>query len=557
MRRLIAAGFLLAVCAAALLLAGASSDGGVGKRYNVVFDNAFGLVEGGDVKVGGVRAGRSKRFTVSDSKPPKAIVEVQITEPGFDSFRADATCGIKPQSLIGEYFIDCQPGSSPQKLRNGGTIPVEQTEGTIPVDLINNVMRLPYRERLRLIISELGAGLAGRPQDLAEVLRRAHPGLRETSKVLRILGNQDEVIKRFISDSDTVIEELEANKRDVARWVDEAGETAEISATRRADIARSFRRLPTFLGELEPTMRRLGQLADEQTPLLRDLRRAAPHLETTFRRLGPFAEASRPAIDSLGEASQVGERAIEASDEEIRELRNVARDAPAVAKPLSQFLLSLDDRNRAVERDPRANLGTSSARAGPTDPPAPDPTHLANGRPRAGGFTGFEAFWNYAFWQTLAINSGDAVGHALKVALIIDEGENGCSPYSNYSPDDRGRYDKCKIQLGPDQPGTEDPDPTNGQLAGNQFRGARQFRARSSARRRERAADGSQPSERDAGDTEPGARSASAPQRFQAPDLSPLLERLGLGARRSAPAPAPRSSGQPAPNQLLDYLLGP
>ena len=43
-------------------------------------------------------------------------------------------------------------------------------------------MRRPYRERFRLIITELGTGLAGRPDDLQEVLRRAHPGLRETSQ---------------------------------------------------------------------------------------------------------------------------------------------------------------------------------------------------------------------------------------------------------------------------------------------------------------------------------------------------------------------------------------
>jgi len=37
--------------------------------------------------------------------------------------------------------------------------------------------------------------LAGRPDDIAEVLQRAHPGLRETSRVLRILGDQNQVIE--------------------------------------------------------------------------------------------------------------------------------------------------------------------------------------------------------------------------------------------------------------------------------------------------------------------------------------------------------------------------
>ena len=80
---------------------------------------------------------------------------------------------------------------------------MEQTGSTIPIDLVQNVMRRPYRERFRLILSELGTGLAGRPEDLDDVLRRAHPGLRETSKVLQILGDQNKTIKDFISDADT------------------------------------------------------------------------------------------------------------------------------------------------------------------------------------------------------------------------------------------------------------------------------------------------------------------------------------------------------------------
>ena len=72
-----------------------------------------------------------------------------------------------------------------------------QTEGTIPIDLIQNVLRRPYRERLRVLVAGLGTGLAGRSDDLQEVLRRAHPGLRETSKVLRILGAESQTIQQL------------------------------------------------------------------------------------------------------------------------------------------------------------------------------------------------------------------------------------------------------------------------------------------------------------------------------------------------------------------------
>jgi ABC-type transporter Mla subunit MlaD len=203
MRRALAVFVVIGACVAAIGLTGASEgEGSKGKSYWVEFDNSFGLVEGGDVKVGNVRAGRTAEFKVDAPKDdrPRALVKIEITEPGFDSFRTDAECRIRPQSLIGEYYVDCEPGSAPEALPEGGRLPVEQTSSVVPEDLLRNVMRRPYRERFRLILAELGTGLAGRPEDIQEVLKRAHPGLRETSEVLEILGEQNRIIQDFITD---------------------------------------------------------------------------------------------------------------------------------------------------------------------------------------------------------------------------------------------------------------------------------------------------------------------------------------------------------------------
>jgi ABC-type transporter Mla subunit MlaD len=345
-RRAAAVVAIVGAAVASVVVAGSSSEGS-GTRYYAEFDNAFGLVEGGDLKVGGVRAGQTKNLEVTfKGQRPVARVELQVTEPGFDSFRSDASCAVRQQSMIGEYFVDCQQGSSPRELGNGGTLPVRQTRSTVPLDAVNNILRLPYRERFRLILSELGSGLAGRPQDIQEVLKRAHPGLRETSRMLRVLGNQNRELESFLRDSDVVVAALARRKRDVARWVVETGRTGEITAERRDALAAQLRRLPTFLGELDPTMARLGDLADEQTPLLHDLRAAAPDTTALFDELGPFARSARPSVRSLGRMSIVGTDALRDSREEVASLRSAADDAPGLARPLRQFLETLDDRNR-------------------------------------------------------------------------------------------------------------------------------------------------------------------------------------------------------------------
>ena len=550
-RRIASVAVLLVFCAAAVVLTGAEEE--VNKRtIKIPFDNAFGLTEGGDLRIGGVNAGatqkfgiskgpecQSKRTAKSNTGGPRtcAIVEAVITEPGFNQFRADASCDIRQQSLIGEYFVDCQPGTSRASLVDD-TLPIDQTTSTIPADLVLNVMRRPYRERFRLILSELGTGLAGRPEDLANVLRKAHPGLRETTRTLSILENQTGVIRDFIDDSDAVVSELERNKREVARWIDSAENISRLSASRRGDIAAGFERLPRFLDELEPTMARLGDLTEVQTPLLVDLEQAAPALNETFTRLGPFAEASRPAIRSLGRLSGRGVRAIRVSGEEIDELRQLAANAPRFGKPLRQLLQTADDRSR----------GRPDSRARATAPPSPDPTSIARSDRTA--FTAFESIWNYTFWQTLAINEFDSVSHFLRVLLVVG---SECAPYANAEiAKNRRIQERCNSWLGPYQPGVTDPDPTED--GGPDAAASRQRKGE----------------KRGAGDPEalpePGQRDPSKPQVVLPPGLQEVQAeareqgaRGGRASQNAEPAVPGRPGGspEPAPDQLIDFLLAP
>src|SRR5215216_3556591 len=137
MRRLLAVAILLAAGAAAVATASAGSSAPERGQYTVERDNAFGIVNGADVKVAGVRAGRVTGMRV-DPRTKRALVDIAIDKAGFGSLRTDAFCETRPQSLIGEYFVDCRPGKDPKRLPGGATIPVEQTASTIPLDLINN-----------------------------------------------------------------------------------------------------------------------------------------------------------------------------------------------------------------------------------------------------------------------------------------------------------------------------------------------------------------------------------------------------------------------------------
>jgi ABC-type transporter Mla subunit MlaD len=534
MRRLLAIGTVLGACLLAIVLTGADGDPAKGKKYVIEFDNAFGLVDDGELKIGGVSAGKITDFDLTDTEPHKVAVEVEVTGDDFDELRAGegqggdggATCGVRQQSLIGEYFIDCQPGARGPVLPEKGRVPVERTFSTVPLDLINNIQRRPYRERFRLILSELGVGLAGRPDELNEVVRRAHPGLRETTETLEILARQRSFIRSFVEDADTVSAAVEPRKTDLSRWAKEASEVAEVQASRKDSIAEQWRKLPTFLAELRPTAAQLEATASEQIPLLRRLRQTAPHLTAFLKELGPFSEDSRPSTRALGEAAVEGRRAINESSEEIAQLRELSEDLPRLAKPLRQFLQTMDDRERSIENDPQAGIRA---------PPAPDKTAYREGQ----GFTGLEGVWNYIYYQTLGINLFDDVSHLLRIILV----QNACASYST-NPTEQQRKD-CGSGIGSYFPGVTHPDPTEGPAAAANELSAEENIDRFGLRR-------------GAGEPEapalPGQPDISKPQLTLPPNVQELVDSLRDPAGAKAPDDAESSADA---GRLLDFLLAP
>ena len=250
---------------------------------------------------------------------------LDITEPGFKDFRKDATCTIRPQSLIGERFVECTPtqpradGEQPApELRRSRRATARastccrstNTIKPVDIDLVGNIMRLPYRQRLSIIINELGTGLAANGDELRQAIRQADPALQQTDKVLAILAEQNKTLAELAKNGDTVLAPLAREKAHVADFIDKANTTAVASAERRSDIEASLQKFPELLRQLKPTMQRLGGLADQFTPVLNDLNASAPDINQFIKQLGPFSQAGIPALKSLGDTADVGDQAL-------------------------------------------------------------------------------------------------------------------------------------------------------------------------------------------------------------------------------------------------------
>jgi len=334
------------------------SDDDTNDHYFVraIFDNASTLVRGEDVKIAGSKVGVISDMEVTDDL--KAAVVLRIDNDDFQPFKEDAGCRIRLQGLIGERFVECEPGSAEARplarIEDGDgegerLLSVEHNSSPVDLDLLNNIMRRPYRERLSILITELGTGLAGRGEELNEVIHRANPALRETEALIRTLAHQNRALVRLAEDGDRALAPLTRERRRVSHWIVEANATGEASAERRTDIRRGFRLLPGFLRELRPLMADLEDFADQGTPLLTDLRAAAPDLGRLIAAQGDLADAGRESFPSLGNALERGRPALVQARPLFRDLGRFAEDARPVSADLDELTASLE-RTGGTER---------------------------------------------------------------------------------------------------------------------------------------------------------------------------------------------------------------
>jgi len=369
-RRLILVLGMVAAVVAIVLIASGGDDSSDGYRVRAIFDNGGFMVKGEQVRVAGANVGEIESVNVTMpgdvvayengepvEKPGKAVIVMNITDPGFQDFREDATCLIRPQSLIGEKFVDCRttlpraPGSEPApaltQIPDGETgegqylLPLGSNGTSVDPDLINDIQSLPYAQRFRLIFNELGAGLAGRGEDLEVLVKRANPVLRDADRLFGILSAQRKQLAQLASDSDEILGPLSRERQAVAGFLSNSGAAAEASAEKGPELEESLQKFPTFLVEFRKTMRSLQTFSDAGTPLFEDFGTAAPALTDATKTLTPFSEALTVALKSLGDAGEASGPIFVEADPVIKKARDLAKSGVKPTGELAKLLVNI------------------------------------------------------------------------------------------------------------------------------------------------------------------------------------------------------------------------
>ena len=364
------------------------------QRYTVVLDNAFGLTEGvGPARPPACTVGSVAKLDVAalDRRARWSTVERHAARTSR-GFRADVFCEVKPQSLIGEYFLDCEPGKARRAARRA-TIPVEQTAGTIPPDLVLDILRRPARERFGLILTELG-DRASPPAatDLQTTIRRARPGAARDRPGARASSPPTAArCSALTRDADRVLAGARRQPRATSRASSREARRHDAGLRRAAATSwpttvRQAARLPARAAPDAARPRHRRRPADARR--CATCARAAPRPHDAAAAPRPVRRRRRGRrCAALGEASETG----------------IARGRATARSTVEQ----LRDARHGRARSRCATCASSSS----TSTTASAPSSRTALSPGGAGFTGLEALLQYLFVQSQAINIFDSKGY--------------------------------------------------------------------------------------------------------------------------------------------------
>jgi phospholipid/cholesterol/gamma-HCH transport system substrate-binding protein len=386
-RILVMVGFALS-CFGLLLFLWLAFGGSVplkpkGYRFHVAFKQAGQLAQEADVRISGVTVGKVKQI-----EPDKATGTTDATielQERYAPLPKDAKAVLRQKTLLGETYVELTPGhDNAGTIPEGGRLASSRVSGTVELDAILRAFDAPTRRALQIFIQQTALASQGRGRDLSDAIGTFAPFEQDLTTLLRILDSQQADVRGVVRDTGAVLDALTARDGQLRSLVQNGDRVFATTARRNAELAATFRALPTFERESTLTVRRLQAFARTANPLVTQLRPAARQLSPTLQQLGALAPDLQSLFHDLNPAISASKAGLPALERFLDELRPFLGSTDAPLRQLNPALAFLGGYKRELTSF-FANAAASTQATGPagatggtahylrtTNPAAPD-----------------------------------------------------------------------------------------------------------------------------------------------------------------------------------------
>ena len=321
-------------------------------KVRAIFDNAV-LGDPGRGREDRRRQGRQDRVARRDQRQEGRGRPATSTRAGFQDFRSDAECTIRPQSLIGEKFVECKPTQPRAAGRQPAAGAEEDPDGRRarastccrstntahagrhrPASTTS--CACPTASASRSSSTSSAPALAGRGEDLRQVIRTRQPGAAGDRQRAGDPGRAEPGAREARQGLRQGARAARAREREqVADFIARPNTTAQATAERRAALEAGFELLPGVPARARADAAAARRASPTQfTPVLERPRAARPRRQPLHHSSsGRSPTAGTPALTS---ARRRGRRRPAGAAQEPRRSSRSSASSPSQAKPLAR-----------------------------------------------------------------------------------------------------------------------------------------------------------------------------------------------------------------------------
>ncbi len=392
---------LVAFLGATAATASVTATQGDGQMVMAEFANIGAMTAQAQVKIGGVVVGTTGTPTVDPGRKI-ALVPMNLEQKALP-LHVDATATIRQLSLIGEKYVDLNPGTPAAPiLQPGQTLSVKQTSFAQDYQDIVQALNDPTAAGLSSILTTLGGGVANRGQNVQDIIHELQPAFGDTAALAGSLGRQNQLLGQVIDQVQPVTNGLAADQgKTLDNTVGSATNLLATTAANEQNLRDTLAELPSTLAAAQKTLDDLTHTAGATQETLGDLRPTADNLAAISGELSTFTDSAQPALEAANPL-------LDKANALLDEARPLAAEAKATGKPLYDTVHAA----RPIVNSATVNLGGPYG-SGP-DPICGGTDASACNNPRIQGLLGFLHNW------ALTTNGGDALSHYFRVFFVAD-----------------------------------------------------------------------------------------------------------------------------------------
>jgi virulence factor Mce-like protein len=268
-------------------------------EVHAAFASSNNIRPGSPVRIAGVEVGKVTGVERAEKGGEGAILTMRINDEGRP-IHTDATAKIRPRIFLeGNFFVDMTAGSpSAPELKDGDTIPVQQTATPVQLDEVVTALQSDTRDDLKILLDQYGKALAGEgAKGFNASIPYWQPAYRDGSIVSDATrGESGHDLSGYVKHAGKTAAALDRNREQLKSLVTDFNTTAAAFARQDANLNAAIGELPNTLRAAYPALGALNESFPPVRALAQELRPGVQNSSETLDAATPFVGQLRGLV---------------------------------------------------------------------------------------------------------------------------------------------------------------------------------------------------------------------------------------------------------------------